>query len=300
MENSLRDFWSLVDTAQPGLLGAWSEFRQEWVLPMEAAEPEEHQQLGLELRKAVGAFMLRRIKEDHLPELPDKHFHEYPQLMPLFSPGVCRGAGSAPQPGRRYGSALKTLHELATVSLHPDLLSESPPVQTETVDQSARTLVTVRVILEGVRARNEKAIIFTKTKAMQRALVSWILALFNLRVDVVNGDTAATGRGSDTRLGKIKTFENHDGFNVIIMSPLAVGVGLTVVGANHAIHLERHWNPAKEAQATDRIYRIGQKRDVHVHYPSRSTLRWTRSTSNSTGCCGRRQHSRMRSSCLMK
>ena len=51
------------------------------------------------------------------------------------------------------------------------------------------------------------------------------------------------------------------------MSPLAVGVGLTVVGANHAIHLERHWNPAKEAQATDRVHRIGQKRPVHVHYP---------------------------------
>ena len=51
------------------------------------------------------------------------------------------------------------------------------------------------------------------------------------------------------------------------MSPLAVGVGLTVVGANHAIHLERHWNPAKEAQATDRIHRIGQTREVHVHYP---------------------------------
>ncbi|MBO0898938.1 hypothetical protein J1G44_06135 [Cellulomonas sp. zg-ZUI199] len=51
------------------------------------------------------------------------------------------------------------------------------------------------------------------------------------------------------------------------MSPLAVGVGLTVVGANHAIHLKRHWNPAKEAQATDRIYRVGQTREVHVHYP---------------------------------
>ena len=62
-------------------------------------------------------------------------------------------------------------------------------------------------------------------------------------------------------------FQNADGFGVIVMSPIAAGVGLTVVGANNVIHLERHWNPAKEAQATDRVYRIGQKRDVNVYLP---------------------------------
>lgn len=54
----------------------------------------------------------------------------------------------------------------------------------------------------------------------------------------------------------------------MIMSPVAAGVGLTVVGANHVVHLERHWNPAKEAQASDRVYRIGQKKDVHIHLPA--------------------------------
>jgi hypothetical protein len=65
----------------------------------------------------------------------------------------------------------------------------------------------------------------------------------------------------------IKDFEDRDGFNIIIMSPVAAGVGLNVVGANNVVHLERHWNPAKEAQATDRVYRIGQKRDVNVFLP---------------------------------
>ena len=64
-------------------------------------------------------------------------------------------------------------------------------------------------------------------------------------------------------MAKIRAFEAVPGFNMIIMSPLAAGVRLTVAGAN----LERHWNPAKEAQATDRMYWIGQKREVHVHYP---------------------------------
>lgn len=65
----------------------------------------------------------------------------------------------------------------------------------------------------------------------------------------------------------IEEFESVDGFNVVIMSPLAVGTGFTVTAANHAIHLERHWNPAKEAQATDRIHRTGQTRPVHVYLP---------------------------------
>ena len=70
-------------------------------------------------------------------------------------------------------------------------------------------------------------------------------------------------------MGKlISQFEAQAGFNVIIMSPVAAGVGLTVVSANHVIHLERHWNPAKEAQASDRVYRIGQQKPVFIHLPT--------------------------------
>jgi len=71
-----------------------------------------------------------------------------------------------------------------------------------------------------------------------------------------------------TRKQLIGQFEAKAGFNIIIMSPVAAGVGLTVVGANHVVHLERHWNPAKEAQATDRVYRIGQTKDVHIYLPA--------------------------------
>lgn len=65
----------------------------------------------------------------------------------------------------------------------------------------------------------------------------------------------------------ISDFEAKEGFNLIVMSPVAAGVGLTVVGANHVVHLERYWNPAKEAQATDRVYRIGQEKEVHIYIP---------------------------------
>jgi len=85
-------------------------------------------------------------------------------------------------------------------------------------------------------------------------------------ITVINGDTKAVSSkpGVETRKNLI---ENKLGFNIIIMSPIAAGTGLTVIGANHVIHLERHWNPAKEAQATDRAYRIGQVKDVHVYLP---------------------------------
>ena len=77
----------------------------------------------------------------------------------------------------------------------------------------------------------------------------------------------ARSQDTETRKGLIERFEGEPGFGIIIMSPIAAGVGLNVTGANNVIHLERHWNPAKEAQATDRVYRTGQTRDVNVYLP---------------------------------
>ena len=86
---------------------------------------------------------------------------------------------------------------------------------------------------------------------------------------VINGDakTVAKRKSTLTRKSMISDFESRKGFNIIIMSPIAVGVRLTVIGANNVIHFERHWNPAKEDQATDRIYRIRQTKDVNIYIP---------------------------------
>lgn len=95
---------------------------------------------------------------------------------------------------------------------------------------------------------------------------------YQIKAHVINGDTP-TGkselfkRGKMSRQQAIDDFQNVNGFNVIIMSPIAAGMGLNVTGANHVIHYSRHWNPAKENQATDRVYRIGQDKDVFVYYP---------------------------------
>jgi hypothetical protein len=282
VENSMLDFWCLMDTAQPGLLGSWADFRSRWVAPMIEADPEEKVRIGEELRTLVGPFMLRRVKEDHLTDLPPKTVYG-PEDGPTRT--AREDLGVLMPPGQRDvyddvlrdyqrsaglpGAALKAVQGLRAVSLHPaargdgDLGSDAGALAL-----SARMAATLRV-LDEIRDAREKAIVFVINKKVQRSLALWLQDRYDIPVSVVNGDTAAVSTGaSPTRKRIIERFEQRPGFNVIIMSPLAVGVGLTVVGANHAIHLERHWNPAKEAQATDRVYRIGQTKPVHVYLPA--------------------------------
>lgn len=298
VENSLADFWCLLDTAQPGLLGDWPVFREKWVTPIVKAETEEKEtkrlEIGDQLRNATGAFMLRRTKEEELPELPVKRAFVGKQLQ---SNGVntelleylgqeMQGAqlkeyddilsSYRHQIGsKEKGLALTALAALRNVSLHPYLQS-SDTLQITTAKQGlnfllgSAKLIALKKILDVIKGKNEKAIIFVINKRFQLMLKHALDALYNLKLDIINGDTKtveSSSRESPTRKSMIEQFEAKSGFNIIIMSPIAAGVGLTIVGANHVIHLERHWNPAKEAQATDRVYRIGQKKDVYIYYP---------------------------------
>jgi len=115
--------------------------------------------------------------------------------------------------------------------------------------------------LEEIKTKGEKAIVFTEIREVQAALHYFLRERFKLKPLIVNG-------ASENRQSYIDKFSSKDGFDVIILSPLAAGVGLNVVAANHVFHFTRAWNPAKEAQATDRAYRIGQERDVIVYSPT--------------------------------
>ena len=94
-----------------------------------------------------------------------------------------------------------------------------------------------------------------------------IAAIFGFAPSIVNGDTSADPAANENRQQLIDKFQRKIGFNVIILSPLAVGFGVNIQAANHVIHYTRTWNPAKEDQATARAYRIGQTRSVQVYYP---------------------------------
>lgn len=291
VENSLADFWCLMDTACPGHLGSYQEFRARYISPILKAAGDEVEEirarLGRELRIAVGALMLRRIKEDNLKGLPLKHMYaggefenwkyleELKSTMVGYQRDVYEGAISH-QLENEESHALTTLMRLRDSSLHPRL-SDGGRLDIPKNAKSARALygesgklVSLLETLDRVRSKQEKCIIFAVNKRLQSFLSVTLGQIYNLGpLSVINGDAKAVAKRKSvpTRKSMISDFEAKEGFNLIVMSPVAAGVGLTVVGANHVVHLERYWNPAKEAQATDRVYRIGQEKEVHIYIP---------------------------------
>lgn len=291
VENSLADFWCLMDTCCPGFLDSYQVFRQTYITPILQAAGDEvdnvRASLGRALREKVGHLMLRRIKEDNLKDLPQKRIfvgldgQDWVYHPPLHSVmqghqlKVYEGTIEA-QVENENSHVLTTLQRLRDSSLHPRLVDSGQLVApsnrrelTQVFEESAK-LASVISILNEIKARKEKCIIFAVNKRLQRFLGVALGQYFDLGpLHIINGDAKAVeNRGAGlSRKAMIRDFESKNGFNIIIMSPVAAGVGLTVVGANNVIHFERHWNPAKEAQATDRVYRIGQKKDVNIYVP---------------------------------
>ena len=297
VENSLRDFWNLLDTVRPGHLDAYQPFNREFIRPINRVPREQRanarQQIGLQLRAKTGLVMLRRNKADQLEGLPAKTIYtgvedQSPDTR-FYAPLQCimqRGQADVydmvvanvtaqaadEDAGNRF---LAGLQQLRDVALHPALLDGGILPRPQSREEAQRLigesskLECVVGLLKTIQEKNEKAIIFAINKRAQELVAAACEQLFAIGVHIINGDTKAVARrsGAPTRRRMIEAFQSKPGFGVIVMSPIAAGVGLTITAANHVIHLERHWNPAKEAQATDRVYRIGQEKDVFVYLP---------------------------------
>ncbi len=301
VENDLRDFWCLFDTAFPGFLGSYQEFRSEYMTPIYKSPPESiaeiREKVGRKLRNRVGDFMLRRTKEDNLDDLPKKRIllgapvpETYTGILRIkHEPTLeCTMQGrqrylyddivtatlSALESGQK-GAALKGLHQLRDVSLHAGIvdggsLSEPNRIsELKSLQEVSTKLARLFDLVDEIRVRNEKVILMLINRRLQRFLATALRMKYQIPVEIINGETRSRGErnAKETRHTLIDKFEKRGGFGILIMSPLAAGVGLTVTSANNVIHMERHWNPAKEDQATDRVYRIGQSRDVNVYIP---------------------------------
>lgn len=173
-------------------------------------------------------------------------------------------------------SHLAVLHRLVALYQHPTLLEEKGgPLEPQRLLQQSSKLRAVIAKLREIRLRQEKVVIFAYRIEMQQILAGAISAEFGISADIVNGvrtksgaqGSSATQSSKHNREGKLTKFRESLGFNVIILSPFVASIGLTITEANHVIHYGRWWNPAVEAQATDRVYRIGQERPVFVHLP---------------------------------
>lgn len=159
---------------------------------------------------------------------------------------------------------LKALHDMRMICAHPLNLREQA-----TIKDSPKAEWLIKT-LESIKQKDEKVIIFTEFRAIQVFLKRLLLERFGLKVTTVNGDSNTDSRVGLTRQGIIDKFQEVNGFNVIILSTVAVavGFGVNIQKANHVVHYTHSWNPAKEDQATDRAYRIGQDKEVFVYYPS--------------------------------
>lgn len=281
VENHLGDFWCILDTAEPGPLGAFADFRKRWIYPMVKDRSRMHE-IGKELRDHIGGLMLRRTKEESLEGLPGKNI--VPVLCTMSAEqedlyAEAREAVNNTDPAAdaaAKGQHLAALWHLRQISLHPDLIGGGSIRTSKTESECRRILgrsgklAWLLDLLDVIRDKGEKALIFCVLKELQQALSAHLEIIYGLPVPIINGDTKATSRRNpeETRLGLIAEFSKRPGFGLCVLSPIAAGAGLNIVAANHVVHLERHWNPAKEDQATDRAYRIGQQKAVTVYLPS--------------------------------
>ena len=270
VENSLLDLWCIMDFCVPGLLGNAKAFAAQYQNPLKK-EDNDIVALGNEVHDKLGVYFMRRLKKDAAKDLPDKIELKEKVLMPPVQKeayaSVVNDYTSGIQP-----NMLVTIMHLREVSEHP-YLYDSTLLNHETdeiVETSARLQATIK-FLDEIKKKEEKVIIFVERKETQKMLQKLCLKRYGIIAKIINGDTPSIVKrnmpNKQSRQSSIDEFQAVDGFNVIIMSPVAAGMGLNVTAANHVIHYSRHWNPAKENQATDRAYRIGQTKDVFVYYP---------------------------------
>lgn len=293
VENTLVDLWCLMDFAMPGFLGNAKDFSDEFQKPLKDGNVDV-KLLGVKLRNRIDIFIKRRFKKDVAKDLPFKYesnlekdklkFHNINVVRTMPSVQYNRYVEEVEKANNpelegveKRNQILSTLWAIREISDHPYLIDnklEDSFYKTininDFINDSAK-LQALMAILYDIHKKDEKAIIFTDRKETQKMLQFVVSKQFKITPSIINGDSPSSiNKFNNSKLSRQQTidyYQKSDGFNVIVMSPLAAGVGLNVVGANHVIHYSRHWNPAKEEQATDRAYRIGQTKDVYVYYP---------------------------------
>ncbi|MFD1165401.1 SNF2-related protein [Sphingobacterium daejeonense] len=279
VENTLVDIWCLMDFAVPGLLGNAKDFAKEYQKPL-SDENTDIIALTEQLRNNIGVFIKRRLKRDVAKDLPTKHDNEKSRIKKVMPPiqlnrymqEIEMANNSELEGVEKRNQKLKSLWAVRDISDHPFLLeSQILNFTSDELIASSSKLQTTIGVLADIQSKAEKVILFADRRETQKMLQKIVYDTFGIFTSIINGDTPTTkqleGKSKLSRQQTIDRFQAEDGFNVIIMSPIAAGVGLNVTKANHIVHYTRHWNPAKEEQATDRAYRIGQQKDVFVYYP---------------------------------
>jgi len=261
VENRLSELWSIMDVVNPGLLGTTETFRARYAIPVERygeTEPAER------LRAITRPYVLRRLKTDTtiIDDLPEKiEIKQYCNLTAeqasLYATVVADMMAKIEDSSgiERRGNVLAAMTKLKQVCNHPaQLLHDRSPV-------AARSGKVIRLeeIVEEILAEGDRALLFTQFTEFAQMLLPHLAARFGTDVAYLHGGTPKTRRDE-----LVARFQDGAGPPLFLLSLKAGGTGLNLTAANHVIHLDRWWNPAVENQATDRAFRIGQRRNVQV------------------------------------
>ena len=265
VENHLGDLWSLFDFCSPGLLGSATQFKK-FINRDDAS--------GIaSLRKLVRPYILRRLKTDPAiaPDLPDKTEMRvdcglsakqtalYQKIVLELENTLDVATGI-----QRRGLILGLMMQLKQLCNHPSLYLK----QGDFLEQDSGKYAELQAICETIVEKQEKVLVFTQFQSMCQPLHTLMEKYFGRPGLVLTGKTPAGSRGK-----MVAEFQEETGPPFFVISVKAGGTGLNLTQASHVVHFDRWWNPAVEDQATDRAFRIGQKRNVLVHkFVCRGTL----------------------------
>ncbi len=259
IENRLSDLWSLFDFLDPGLLGSRTEFKRF------CGQLEEHTVRYADLRRTISPFVLRRLKTDRsvIADLPDKvEVTRYAALtgrQAALYQAVVREASEALDQTEgigRKGLVLSTLLKLKQICNHGDQYLG----QTAFLPEESGKMALLGEICETIREKRERVLVFTQFREICAPLDAALRDIFGCGGFLLHGGTPVRERQK-----MVDAFNGEGGPPYMVLSIKAGGVGLNLTAASHVIHFDRWWNPAVENQATDRAFRIGQKRNVMVY-----------------------------------
>ncbi len=261
VENRKTDLWSLFDFLNPGLLGSLRAFQ-------EATSKTGDYSV---VRRLTRPFILRRLKTDKsiIADLPDKTEIDvetalsrrqallYARTVDDLRRALAESAEAEEgSPMKRRGLVLAYMLRFKQICDHPSLYLGTGEFRPE---DSGKFLVLGERAAE-IAARQEKMLVFTQYREMTGPLAEFLAGVFGREGLVLHGGTPVDARGK-----LVKAFQDPGGPPFFVLSVKAAGTGLNLTAANHVVHFDRWWNPAVENQASDRAYRIGQKRNVLVH-----------------------------------
>jgi SNF2 family DNA or RNA helicase len=263
VENRLSDLWSIMDFLNKGYLYNWSTFKSEFAIPIER---DGNSKKSNKLRKIISPFVLRRLKTDIniIKDLPEKiETKEYAPLTKeqatLYQAVVvdCLNKIDSSEGMRRRGLIISSLTKFKQICNHPvQFLKDNGEI-----DGRSGKLERLLEMLEVVVAEGDRSLVFTQFAEMGHILKSELEKKLGVKTLFLHG-----GTNRKKREELINTFQEDSKESMIfILSLKAGGVGLNLTKASHVFHFDRWWNPAVENQATDRAFRIGQLKNVHVH-----------------------------------